>query len=111
MDKTKERGRFDEFINVTNKLKKIVAKAIEKKKYDKALVLISTIARLSYEMNQSYTDQILEEWLLRIGQAIFQNFPEEKIVTDDNVVVFYDGFGEDRRGLALIYLKALGGKV
>ncbi len=110
MDKTKERGRFDEFINVTNKLKKIVAKAIEKKKYDKALVLISTIARLSYEMNQSYTDQILEEWLLRIGQAIFQNFPEEKIVTDDNVVVFYDGFGEDRRGLALIYLKALGGK-
>lgn len=74
--------------------------------YNQALEAVSVCAALEYEYNQNYVDEGLEQILRRIAMS----FPKTKLSSssvDKNTVLFYDGFGMDARGLALIYLKAL----
>lgn len=75
-------------------------------KYEDALLLISCIADIMYQYNQYYVDVELEDMLEDI-QTEIGNIKEINMNGKRDTVVFYDGFGLDLRGLALIYLNAL----
>lgn len=86
-------------------LKHFIAKSIRKENYEKALAGINACAQLLYLWNQKYIDEELEQYIEEISKKVVQiNLGQD---TDRNTVLFYDGFGLDTRGLALIYLKAI----
>ena len=95
---------------VLDKLKEISRKAIASKNYDKALAAVSVGADILYTYNQVYTDGDLEQMLLEIGARFFEEEEPQNSYDpgkDSKTVLFYDGFGLDTRGLALIFLKGL----
>lgn len=85
----------------------IIKRTMQQKKYEKTIAAISLAARLQYEWNQNYTDVFLENVLYDLSDKLQSNV-KEGWIAKQNVVVFYDAFGYDTRGLAMIYLKALG---
>lgn len=89
---------------------KEINKNFEHNNYKKALLLIKTYANIMYLYNQRYTDSNVEEILYKIINSIYSkpNLKKDKLNKEN--VIFYDGFGFDNRGLALIYLKALSKK-
>lgn len=95
-------------IKIERCIKKFDAKAdkyISHDDIDKAYTTIRISADIQYQWNQCYTDDSLEnciEYMVRRKQKIITEY-----VPKENVLLFYDGFGLDTRGLALIYLKAL----
>ncbi|MGN0730495.1 MAG: glycosyltransferase family 4 protein [Treponema sp.] len=84
----------------------IINKNLQKKNFEKALAGISVCANLMYMWNQQYTDDFLEDAVAVVAQNTFNNQLDNICIRQDTVL-FYDGFGLDTRGLALIYLKAL----
>lgn len=89
---------------IINKIKRGIEYEIKKKNYDYALELISNCANLIYQTNFSYVDEFLENALKQIAYQLNVSFTSE---SNDNKVIFYDGFGLNERGIAQIYLKAL----
>ena len=88
-----------------NKLKVYIKNLIQNKKYNKALTYISLCSNLLYNYNQYYYDDDLENYIRQISESLLQNSNIKGL--DNDVVVFYDGFGLDRRGLVYIYIYAL----
>lgn len=90
-------------------LKKIANKALNNNNFEKSLAAISAAASLQYSYNQNYIDEELEKMLLIVKEKLFLNreISFNKHEVDEGTVLFYDGFGLDTRGLALIYLKGL----
>lgn len=89
-----------------DKLKKIAFNALSKGNYELSLSAISACGGLYYSWNQFYTDSVLEDYLNVISsQLVHPTFRKNEL--NANVVLFYDSFGGDARGLTLIYLKAL----
>lgn len=86
--------------------KEIIEKKLIGNNVAKAMAAISVASSLLYEWNQRYTDDYLETAVSMVAQTTstdeIHNMKPRK-----NTVLFYDGFGLDTRGLALIYLKAL----
>ena len=79
---------------------------IGKKQFEDALSLISMLGNVIYETNIEYMDSELENQI----KIISEYYKEEWVSRfrgDGEVILFYDGFGCDERGLAQIYLKAL----
>lgn len=91
-------------IEVVNKIKYAIKKELSKENVNHVLSLISTCALFLYETNLYYMDQELEDCLKLVGHKII---PETSDTNNNDVVLFYDGFGLNDRGLAQIYLKAL----
>lgn len=91
---------------ITKKLKTIAKKNIATGRYNKALAAISACANFYYTHNQKYTDEELEQMLITLGKTLFKP-TAVKNDTSEKTVLFYDGFGLDTRGLALIFLKAI----
>ncbi len=85
-------------------LKKIAHLYIKHKKYEKALRTLFAACGVMYTCNQIYCDDEIEEYVKQIAGEVCQA-PEK--YAPGKKVMFYDGFGNDRRGLAVIYLKAL----
>ena len=97
-------------IKVVERLRKIIEKKIKEKQYEDALRAISVCGEIFYSHNQTYTDDFLENNLLLISRELSKNKGKksrEKCLNDKKTILFYDGFGLDTRGLALIFLKAL----
>jgi len=91
---------------IKKKLNEIITIEIRKRNYNTALTAISALAQIYYEENQCYIDPIMEQSIHEIGEnlELLILAREEQI---SNVVFFYDGFGLDTRGLAIIYITAL----
>ena len=88
-----------------NKLNTIAQKAIKCKDVDKACMLIRISSKIQNAWNQNYTDDDLEKCIEIMAdkkKSLLDSYKE-----NDDVILFYDGFGLDTRGLALIYVKAL----
>ena len=85
-----------------NKLKVTIEDLIQNKKYNKALKYISLCSDLLYHYNQYYCDKDLENDIKQISESLLQKSNIKEL--DEDVVVFYDGIGADRRGLAYIYI-------
>ncbi len=88
-----------------NQVKSDIKECLNKKQYENALVLIRMCADITYCYNQYYCDDVLEDYLKEISEAILQDTKIEQ--TEKNTILFYDGFGYNDRGLIQIYLKAL----
>lgn len=67
---------------------------------------MSACANILYRSNICYKDDYLEEVIQRIASELI-NSVDENYISDQNVILFWDGFGFNKRGLAQIYLKAL----
>ncbi|WP_267405597.1 MULTISPECIES: hypothetical protein [unclassified Chryseobacterium] len=95
-----------QLINLDSILKKNLKTSISLKDFDKALRLIELSAHLQYNycFNSTLYDQELEHSLQQIANHLFENV---EIIPKDNVVLFYDFFGYDNRGLTQQYLRAL----
>lgn len=88
-------------------VKEQIKQYIEYNKYEEALGLICHTAGWLYNYNQYYADEELEAYLKQVLSAISGD-GISAYSSDGNSVLFYDGFGLDNRGLARIYLQALG---
>ena len=81
---------------------------LSQEQYEQALMVIRYIGNMMYEYNQIYTDQELEDLLFEVGNELsMDKFQKFKYISNEKIILFYDGFGLDVRGLAQIYLKAL----
>lgn len=90
------------------KIKCLVKLSINKKQYGKAMSAISFIGNYLYQYNQFYADDELEAYLREISFALKDRYKIQKDFQASNKIVFYDGFGLNTRGVALMYLNALG---
>lgn len=86
------------------RMEKKIYKLLMRQDWENALKLIEFEGKLKYSTNQIYTCERLENYLKKIVESIIVPFEYRK---ENRKVLFYDGFGFDTRGLALIYLKAL----
>ncbi|WP_300673880.1 hypothetical protein [Soonwooa sp.] len=95
-----------ELIDLDQLLKKSLKKSIKKKNYDLALRLVELSAHLQYNycFNESWYDKDLEDSLKQIADL---HLPTQIVTPDKDVVLFYDYFGYDYRGLTQQYLRAL----
>lgn len=94
---------------IIKRLKQGIEKELDNKQYCNALSLISICANVLYISNLYYTDKMLEDSLQKISNELHINSYEKKADYngDKDIVLFFDGFGENTRGLIQIYLKAL----
>lgn len=97
------------FLTICNRLKKLADKAIKSHQYEKAMAAIASCAQLFYEYNQFYTDDRLEQQIQDIAAAWHEKYKQslKDFQADSNTVLFYDSFGLDTRGIALMYMNAL----
>ncbi len=87
------------------KLKESAKRESKYGRYNNTLKLVSVCANLLYESNLYYADYELE----LILESLIKNIKIDlnNVRTTDSIIVFYDGFGLNDRGLAQIYIKAL----
>lgn len=98
--------------NVVSNIKRVLQKALKNQWYETALNLVSSCAYVLYDTNIYYMDSELEAVLQQLAQVVLPSKTSLNSVLemDPDTVLFYDGFGLDNRGLAKIYLKAIGAK-
>jgi len=92
---------------VIHRLEKIINKSFQNKYYEKALAGLNAMAGIKYSYSHEYKNDFIEKMLYSISQKIVSEKPDVKKFSASDTVIFYDGFGVDKRGLAYIYLKAL----
>lgn len=94
------------FERMYTRLKLIAEKSISNNNYELGLQAIAAGAYMSYLYNQFYTDEQLEKMLLEVSNKVitFTNWNHTK---DRKKIVFYDGFGLDRRGISIVINKAI----
>ncbi len=90
------------------KIKNIVSESINRQKYEKALATIAFMGNYLYQYNQFYTEDELEGYLINLSDCLKKEFQIELSFRPSQNIIFYDGFGLDTRGVALMYLNALG---
>lgn len=88
------------------KCKRIIDKTISNSQHEKSIAAISIAGFLLYSWNQKYADDYLEDALQKVAISTITPAMKE-LLPEKGVVLFYDGFGYDTRGLAQLYLKAL----
>lgn len=89
----------------SQKMKSIIMHYMKKNDIERALKATTFYGRYMYLLNQCYCDDYVEEIIGMAAQnigAVNQTYEKKA-----NSILFYDGFGLDNRGLALIYVKAL----
>ncbi len=99
---TEKKVRIEELISSQ---RGAVRTLIEQRSLNEALAKLFNLAYLLYEYNQIYTDDDLEEDLKLLESTIIADVISGEL--NENVVLFYDGFGLNGRGLAEIYLDAI----
>lgn len=88
------------------KLKRIAKRYLKTKKYDKALKTISLLGDMMYNLNITYSDDEIENMIKTISYELLHS-RISNLKGRNKRILFFDGFGLDTRGLALIYIKAL----
>lgn len=93
---------------VIGKIKNKLKKDIDHKSVNAVMADVATLAEIYYEWNQFYCDDELEEICCNVGQDLLKGLTNGwKTRNRNRVVLYYDSFGNDIRGLSLMYLKAL----
>ena len=98
-----EQVMADKF-RIEKRLKKQIKTAMDRNDIDMALKLAACCAQMVYMANQVYVDEQLEELTAELAATVSV---EKDYIPEDKCILFYDCFGDDTRGLALIYLRAL----
>lgn len=87
-----------------HKLKKRASKYSDKADYQKYILTLELIGLIHYQNNDVYHDDYIDSAVKDIARKMPLVCNKG---TDLGTLLFYDGFGLERRGLAAIYLKAL----
>lgn len=92
-----------------NKLKNSMNKAIKNGKIEKAMASISFGCDMLYQFNQKYTDDEFENGVIEIAGKFMSEYGQKlaDYYSEKNVVLYYDSFGLDNRGVSKINLNAL----
>lgn len=91
-----------------DKLKMIAGAGNKNKNYDLSLQAISASAQILHLYNQVYKDDELENMLFQISSKLV-DYPEwDRENKSRKIILFYDGFGVDRRGIAIVMNNAIG---
>ena len=88
------------------KLKRAINIELKKQNYNGALSLVSVCSNIIYQTNAKYMDSDLEQVVKSIADSAKLNELNGEQLNDD-ILIFWDGFGLNNRGLCQIYLKAL----
>lgn len=103
------KNELKEILDLETRLKNNVISAYEKGDYEKSLCAIDLYGMFMYTLNQKYVDFEIEDILYSISNKI--NIEDKKVhwqyEGQYEYIIFFDSFGLDLRGLALIYVKAL----
>ena len=95
---------------ISSYLKKLIDLAengVRKGRYNISLSALSAFCKIQYSINQVYTDKKAEDLLLHISKEVVK-IPND-YCSDENTILFYDGFGLDLRGWAASFAKGLSG--
>ena len=93
---------------IISKLKKIAKNSIENNQMECALASIAFAGQYLYDFNQYYSDDDLENYLLKISNKLCIEWKYEPYKKTSEYILLYDGFGLDTRGVVNMYLNALG---
>ena len=75
--------------------------------YESAIGMISALSDFLYNVNITYCSEILEDTLKKCSEH-YITYKDNKInLFDEKNILFFDEFGLEYRGIAVIYLKAL----
>jgi hypothetical protein len=86
------------------KLKNIAQVNINKKNYETSMAAVSACADILYRCNQYYMDDDLENFVDDISNSIYVL---NDYHSENNTVLFYDGFGLDLRGWSISFVRNL----
>lgn len=86
-------------------IKHAIDRELKRKNWEHALELVWAAAKISNTSNYVYVDYDLENSIHSIAANVMT--PGRRYKADNDVVLFYDGFGFNDRGLVQIYLNAL----
>lgn len=92
--------------SLISELKKGAYKELKNHNHEKCMAYIEACADLLYQVNQKYTDDDLEDFCMQLSNELIGK-SNQLYVSNSKNVLFYDGFGLDIRGLAVIYTKAI----
>lgn len=92
-------------LKYVDKLKGIIKASIKNGNYRKALDAMTACAFILEEYNQYYVDEDLEQDLLMVSKTFKTGFTKDE--ADPSTILYYDSFGDDVRGLSLVYLTSL----
>lgn len=91
-------------LDIVNRLKLCLKSELDRKNYELALQIVYNSANVLYQTNLYYEDNDLESSLQKIAEGLNLSTFDK---ANKDVIIFYDGFGLNNRGLASVYLKAL----
>lgn len=103
MERKKKKKRLKKIYNVC---KRTAFSYFQDQKYESALSIISVAATFMYKVNMIYVDKDFEH-VIRESANRYISFDKSALQVKEKTVAFYDEFGLEYRGLALIYLEAL----
>lgn len=89
------------------KLEKIIEKGMIKDCNEIVLQSVAAYGSYLYKEREVFTSEYLEHVINQMCEVYSAKKMTSAVEVQKNVVLFYDGFGLDMRGLAIIYLKAL----
>ncbi len=98
--------KYSDVENLVNHLKNAIRKEYSKQNFENVLNGVSLAAQVLYSSNLYYADYDLENYISSVAEHLKLTGGLNEKFSDD-VVMFYDGFGLNFRGLIQIYLKAL----
>lgn len=99
----RKKKRFKKIYNVC---KRTAFSYFQEQKYESTLSIISVAATFMYKVNMIYVDKDFEN-IIRESANRYISFDRSVLQVKEKTVAFYDEFGLEHRGLALIYLEAL----
>ena len=82
-----------------------IDKEVAAQNWNNVLALVSTTASIIYESNLYYFDEDLENAIALVAKKL--KLTPENYNANEDVILYYDGFGLNNRGLVQIYLEAL----
>lgn len=75
--------------------------------YESAIGMISALSDFLYNVNITYCSEILEDTLKKCSEHYITYKDNKMNLFDEKNILFFDEFGLEYRGIAVIYLKAL----
>lgn len=88
-----------------NKFREISLRYLKKEKYEKFMRTVYIMSGYMYTFNQIYQDDITEKRILHMVEKILP--APKRNHRNEKEILFFDSYGNDYRGLAYIYVKAL----
>lgn len=96
---------YQEINKAVYEIKNAIKKEYKTCNYENVLKLIYLCSHILYATNYCYVDEDLERLIEELSEILVERV--DKYEGNNDIALFWDGFGLNSRGLAQIYIKAL----